>query len=300
MNDFCYYKTPQTQLFRIFYLNLQQPFPSFYKMCKHTWATSFLNEYYDMKHLSHLTLPLCHLLRAKLSLCVVTLLLLSLMGCSRSERRYVIAISQCSEDVWREKLNQELRIAALYYNNVDLRIASAYDDVKLQTEQIDKFVQDNVDLLVVAPGQVSISPAIDRAYEKGIPVIIFDRRTHSDKYTAFIGADNREIGRQMGGFLAAHKGGAKQVLEICGLDTSSPAMERQEGSTVWLRRTPTLRLPHISMSTGPSKGLTEPWIRSSPLTILPTTMSLRTTTAWRWGHVAPFRSMGWISAASSF
>lgn len=229
MNDFCYYKSPHTQLFRIFYLNLQQPLPPFYKSCKYTLTTSYLNEYYDMKHLSHLKSHLCHILRTMLSLCVVTLLLLSLMACSRSERRYVIAISQCSEDVWREKLNQELRIAALYYNNVDLRISSAYDDVKLQTEQIDKFVQDDVDLLVVAPGQVSISPAIDRAYEKGIPVIIFDRRTHSDKYTAFIGADNREIGRQMGGFLASYKGGNKRVLEICGLDTSSPAMERQEG-----------------------------------------------------------------------
>lgn len=188
-----------------------------------------MNEDYDMKRLFTLRLHLQHIFSVMLTLGVVTWLLLSLTACSRSGRRYVIAISQCSEDVWREKLNQELRIAALYYNNVELRISSAKDDVKLQTQQIDKFVQDDVDLLVVAPGLVSISPAIDRAYEKGIPVIIFDRRTHSDKYTAFIGADNQEIGRQMGGFLAGCKGAHKQVLEICGLETSSPAMERQAG-----------------------------------------------------------------------
>ncbi len=189
----------------------------------------YMNEDYDMKRLFTLRLHLQHIFSVMLTLGVVTWLLLSLTACSRSGRRYVIAISQCSEDVWREKLNQELRIAALYYNNVELRISSAKDDVKLQTQQIDKFVQDDVDLLVVAPGLVSISPAIDRAYEKGIPVIIFDRRTHSDKYTAFIGADNQEIGRQMGAFLAGCKGAHKQVLEICGLETSSPAMERQAG-----------------------------------------------------------------------
>ena len=69
--------------------------------------------------------------------------------------------------------------------------------MKLQTAPINSFVDEGVDLLIVAPGQVTISPAIDRAYEKGIPVIIFDRRTRSDKYTAYIGADNKEIGSSM-------------------------------------------------------------------------------------------------------
>lgn len=160
------------------------------------------------------------------------LLLLSamLVACGSGEKkRYVIAVSQCSEDTWREKLNEELRIAALYYDNVDLRIKSAYDDVRLQTEQIDRFVDEGVDLLVVAPGQVTISPAIDRAYKKGIPVIIFDRRTRSNKYTAYIGADNREIGKSMGEYLASALPGGSRILEMCGLSSSSPAIERSQG-----------------------------------------------------------------------
>ena len=149
-------------------------------------------------------------------------------SCSTKEKkRFVIGVSQCSEDVWREKLNEELRIAALYYDNVKLDIKSANDDVKMQTQQIDAFVNENVDLLIVAPGQVSISPAIDRAYEKGIPVIIFDRRTRSDKYTAYIGADNRSIGSAMGRYLASV--GEGDVVELCGLSSSSPAIERAEG-----------------------------------------------------------------------
>ena len=162
---------------------------------------------------------------------LILLLMLPLfLSCGGSAKKhYVIAVSQCSEDTWREKLNEELRIAALYYNNVDLRIKSAYDDVKLQTEQINSFVDEGVDLLIVAPGQVTISPAIDRAYEKGIPVIIFDRRTRSDKYTAYIGADNKEIGSSMGEYLAGALPGGGRILELCGLSTSSPAIERSEG-----------------------------------------------------------------------
>ena len=163
----------------------------------------------------------------KLMLLLMLPLFLSCGGSAK--KQYVIAVSQCSEDVWREKLNEELRIAALYYNNVDLRIKSANDDVKLQTEQINSFVDEGVDLLIVAPGQVTISPAIDRAYEKGIPVIIFDRRTRSDKYTAYIGADNKEIGCTMGEYLASTLTSGGHILELCGLPTSSPAIERRQG-----------------------------------------------------------------------
>lgn len=161
---------------------------------------------------------------------VLLVLLAIIVSCNKGEKKqFVIAVSQCSEDVWREKLNEELRIACLYYNNVDLRIKSANDDVRLQTKQIERFVDDDVDLLIVAPGQVSISPAIDRAYEKGIPVIIFDRRTRSNKYTAYIGADNYEIGKTMGEYLSSALPEGSRIIELCGLSTSSPAIERQYG-----------------------------------------------------------------------
>lgn len=157
----------------------------------------------------------------------VSLCLASCAG-EKAHKRFVVGVSQCSEDTWRDKLNEELRIAATYYD-VDLQIKSANDDVRLQTEQIDRFVEQGVDLLVVAPGQVSISPAIDKAYEKGIPVIVFDRRTRSNKYTAYIGADNHEIGASMAEFMANANTAGTKVVELCGLSSSSPAIERDAG-----------------------------------------------------------------------
>ena len=157
----------------------------------------------------------------------VSLCLASCAG-EKAHKRFVVGVSQCSEDTWRDKLNEELRIAATYYD-VDLQIKSANDDVRLQTEQINRFVEQGVDLLVVAPGQVSISPAIDKAYEKGIPVIVFDRRTRSNKYTAYIGADNHDIGASMAEFMANANTDGTKVVELCGLSSSSPAIERGEG-----------------------------------------------------------------------
>lgn len=161
-------------------------------------------------------------LTAAVSLCLAS------CGGGEAHKRFVVGVSQCSEDTWRDKLNEELRIAATY-QDVDLQIKSANDDVRLQTEQIDRFVEQGVDLLVVAPGQVSISPAIDKAYEKGIPVIIFDRQTRSNKYTAYIGADNHDIGASMAEFMANANTAGTKVVELCGLSSSSPAIERDAG-----------------------------------------------------------------------
>ena len=142
----------------------------------------------------------------------------------------MIGVSQCSEDIWREKQNAELRMGAYLQGDVELRFAVAYDSDQRQVQQIDSLVATGIDLLIVAPNQMAtISPAIDRAYDKGIPVIVFERKTSSKKYTAFISADNYEMGRVMGEYIAGQLHGKGRVMEIMGLKGSSPAIERHNG-----------------------------------------------------------------------
>lgn len=160
-----------------------------------------------------------------------------------SPRRYTIGVAQCSEDSWRAKLNEELRTATYLYDNVDIRVVSADDNDTVQRAQIDSFIDDGVDLLIVSPNSMtSISEAVDRAYDSGIPVILLDRKTGSGKYTAFIGADNVEIGRSIGEFVATRLGGRGTVVEIQGLDGSSPAVERHRGFTDALGRYPDIHI----------------------------------------------------------
>lgn len=160
-----------------------------------------------------------------------------------SPRRYIIGVAQCSEDSWRAKLNEELRTATYLYDNVDIRVVSADDNDTVQRAQIDRFIDDGVDLLIVSPNSMtSISEAVDRAYDSGIPVILLDRKTGSGKYTAFIGADNVEIGRSIGEFVATQLDGRGTVVEIQGLDGSSPAVERHCGFTDVLSRYPDIHI----------------------------------------------------------
>lgn len=153
-----------------------------------------------------------------------------MVSCAHHEKQYKIGVSQCSEDIWREKQNAELRMGAYCQGNVELRFAAAYDSDERQVQQIDSLVATGIDLLIVAPNQVAtISPAIDRAYDKGIPVIVFERKTSSHKFTAFMSADNYEMGRVMGDYIASQLKGRGRVLEVMGLKGSSPAIERHKG-----------------------------------------------------------------------
>ena len=170
-------------------------------------------------------------------------LVLLLTACTSQKPRYVIGVSQCSEDIWREKQNSELRMDAYFHENVELRFAAAYDSDERQIQQIDSLVATGIDLLIVAPNQVAtITPAIDRAYDKGIPVIVFERKTNSPKYTAFISADNYEMGRVMGDYVATSLKGKGNVLEIMGLKGSSPAIERHNGFSDALKAYPDIHL----------------------------------------------------------
>jgi ABC-type sugar transport system substrate-binding protein/AraC-like DNA-binding protein len=172
---------------------------------------------------------------------VVALLLF--LACAEKKPRYIIGVSQCSEDIWREKQNAELRMGAYFQDNVELRFAAAYDSDERQVQQIDSLVATGIDLLIVAPNQVAtISPAIDRAYDKGIPVIVFERKTNSQKYTAFISADNYEMGRVMGEYIIARLRGKGNVLEIKGLEGSSPAIERHNGFMDAIKQAPDIKV----------------------------------------------------------
>ena len=146
------------------------------------------------------------------------------------DRKYRIGVSQCSADIWRDKQNEELRMSAYFHDNVELRFAAAYDSDERQVQQIDSLVAEGIDLLIVAPNQVAtISPAIDRTFDKGIPVIVFERKTNSQKYTAYMGADNYEMGHLMGDYVGSRLKGKGRVMEVMGLKGSSPAIERHNG-----------------------------------------------------------------------
>jgi ribose transport system substrate-binding protein len=68
-------------------------------------------------------------------------------------------------------------------------------------------------VIIISPKEAApLTPVVAQAYDKGIPVIVMDRRVLGDKYTCFVGADNKKIGRAAGRWIAQKLGGKGKWL----------------------------------------------------------------------------------------
>lgn len=155
---------------------------------------------------------------------------------SDNDNRYRIGFSECVGGAWREKVNREMISAQHLYNNVvDVDITNADGNSALQLRQIDSLVASGIDLLVVAPnGYEDVVPAIVRARQRGIPVILFDRKADTNDFTAYIGGDNIAAGTAMAHYALAiiqerNYDHVPRILEITGGSASSPAIDRHRG-----------------------------------------------------------------------
>ncbi|MBQ7191896.1 MAG: substrate-binding domain-containing protein [Paludibacteraceae bacterium] len=153
--------------------------------------------------------------------------------CTSRQPHYLIGVSQCLDDAWREKMNAEMERELLLHPEMSITHRIAYGSNELQCAQIDSFISERVDLLIVSPNEAEeVKPAVTRAYRAGIPVIVADRRVSGDDWTAFIGGDNYLVGQMMAEWLIdlqAEKEEPIQVLEVAGLSGSTPATLRHQG-----------------------------------------------------------------------
>lgn len=162
---------------------------------------------------------------------------------SCTERKVLIGVSQCCGGKWREKVNNEMRLAQYQYKDVDFWFTTAENDGQLQARQIDSMIAKKVDLIVVAPDNVNdVTPAIERAYRAHIPVILFDRKVKDSHYTAYIGGDNVEAGRVVARFMVEKLKGEGTVVEITGLKDASPVIERHRGFHEVMKKYPGIKV----------------------------------------------------------
>ena len=174
---------------------------------------------------------------------VILFCFLGMVACHQDVPHFRIGVAQCSDDSWRHKMNDEILREAMFYDGVAVEIRSAGDDNRKQAEDVRYFMDKGVDLLIISANEAApMTPVVEEAYQKGIPVILIDRKILSDKYTAYIGADNYEIGRAVGNYIASSLQGKGNVVELTGLGGATPAMERHQGFIAAISNFPDIKL----------------------------------------------------------
>jgi ribose transport system substrate-binding protein len=127
-------------------------------------------------------------------------------------------------------MNADIRAAAAQHPELKVIFNDAQNDTLKQRAQVEEFVSAKVDLLIISPKEAQpLTEPVARAYEAGIPVIVLDRAVLGDKFTCFIGADNKKIGKAAGQWIAKKLGGKGKVVELKGLMTSIPGQDRHAG-----------------------------------------------------------------------
>lgn len=173
-------------------------------------------------------------------LCKVSILILFILlslgaaGCAPShpqkKRKYRIGVSQCSSDDWRQKMNDEIEREIMFNDNAEVEIRSAQDNNTRQISDIQYFIDNNFDIIIAAPNEAqAITPIIKKAFDKGIPVITFDRDIIGDSYTAHIEVDNTGLGASAAKYALATIPGSLKILEIQGAPNMTPTSRRHDG-----------------------------------------------------------------------
>src|SRR5579859_5956064 len=149
----------------------------------------------------------------------------------KAKSSYTIGMSQCNlGEPWRAEMNAQIKAAADKHPNLTVVFKDAQNDTLKQRAHVEEFVSAGVDLIIISPKEAQpLTDPVARAMGAGIPVIVLDRRLLGDKYTCFIGADNKKIGHAAGEWILKKLNGKGKVVELKGLMTSTPGQDRHSG-----------------------------------------------------------------------
>ena len=183
------------------------------------------------------------------------------VSAAEKKDKYVIGMSQCNlGEPWRVAMNDQIAMAAEKHPEFEVIYADAAQDNSKQIADIENFVQMGVDLIITSPNEATpLTNAVSAAYDAGIPVILLDRKIDGEKYTQFIGADNVDMGRIAGEYVAdtlLPDGG--KVCEIKGLEGTSGGIDRDNGFREGIKKNDKIEIVSVNNAD---------WLREKAITV---------------------------------
>jgi len=176
------------------------------------------------------------------TLCIFLVILPLIQSCSqhKAEKKYKIGFSQCTgAEIWRKSMLESMQRELSFHPGTELIFRDAHDNSELQVKQIQELLDQDIDILLVSPNEAHpLTPIVESCFTRGIPVIAIDRKISSGLYSSYVGADNYEIGKMAGNYVANLFRDSGSVVEIIGLPGSTPAIERQRGFAEGIKNNP--------------------------------------------------------------
>lgn len=214
-------------------------------------------------------------------------------GSSDDEKNtFIIGMSQCNVgEPWRVAMNAQIAAAAEKYPEFKVVFADAAQDNSKQVTDVENFITQQVDLLIISPNESKpLTAVVKKAYDAGIPVIVLDRRVDGTSFTQFIGGDNVQIGLAAGKFVAANYPDGAKVVEIKGLEGATPQQERNAGFMEGISTNPNVEVIYSQSSD---------WLRDKAITVMEQALQVYDEIDVVYGHNDPSSIGAYIAAENA-
>lgn len=137
----------------------------------------------------------------------------------------------------------EMKRELSFHSNIRFEYRQADGNSSKQVEQVRELLNKKLDLLIISPNEADpLTPIVEQAFNNGIPVIVVDRNISTSLFTTYVGGNNYEIGKMAGQYIAGLLNGSGRLVEITGLPTSTPAIDRHKGFMDALKNYPLLKV----------------------------------------------------------
>ena len=203
---------------------------------------------------------------------IVIICIFLFTSCSQSknaensgEKKIKIGVTMLSmQNEFIVNISDEMNKKAEELGVVLISVDAEHSPLK-QIEQVESFIAQKVDVIIMNPCEVEASsPAITKALAAKIPIVNVNSAT-SIQPTAFVGSNDVESGRIAMKFIAEKLGGKGNIVMIHGFMGQAAQIQREQGAKEILKDFPNLKL--IAHQTGEwdrakSMDLMQNWIQS--------------------------------------
>ncbi len=188
-------------------------------------------------------------------------------------------------------MNADIDSAARAYPDLHIVMADGQQDNAKQVADVENFLQQKVDLLIISPNEAKpLTAVVERVFKAGIPVIIIDRQIEGDSYTTFIGADNVAIGAAAGAFADSILHGKGDIVELRGLPGSTPAQQRDSGFRAAIAAYPGMKIIHDPVAN---------WLREEAMTQMEAALAAHPHIDLVYGQNDPMAIGAWLAAKNA-
>ena len=185
-----------------------------------------------------------------------------------AQAKFVVGYTNLADtDVFTMSRKNAFIEAAKADPGVSISFADAQGDISKQLDQIDNFIAQKVNAIIVVPVDYQgIVPGVEKANKAGIPVIALGIESAGGKYT-FVGSKNLDAGRMQGEFMKDKLPKGAKILYLQGQPGLYHSKERLEGFTKALEgRSDVKVLANLPGNYDRAEGMkvTEDWVQKFP------------------------------------